>query len=419
LNLDLLLFKLFLSKNLYLKYSKILDMDFYRNNSRELFKIFTVLSRLHGDIEGDVTLEAFLLGYFTDYPAIKEDERAYVSDFVDAVSKADYDEGQAMELLQKHHEKTVASQIAIEALNVSQGKGSMDTVKSLLDSIDSVESIEASDVRIVSDDLNELLQDVQGDSGLRWRLETMNKSLGSLRVGDFGFLYARPETGKTTFLSSEAMYMAEQAKEKGLGPVLWFNNEEKGSKVKIRNFQSAFKATTKEIYNEPEKYRQMFLDQFGGMVKLIDEPRITPKMVEKLCEEYKPSLILFDQLDKIIWGESERNDLKLKAIYQWAREIAKMYAPFIAVCQAGGSADGKKYLDMNDVDSSTTAKQGEADFMFGIGKTFNENEESQRFISISKNKLLGDADSLEDMRHAKVPVIIHPTVARYEDLVRF
>lgn len=26
-------------------------------------------------------------------------------------------------------------------------------------------------------------------------------------------------------------------------------------------------------------------------------------------------------------------------------EIAKQYAPFLAVCQAGGSAEGKKYLD--------------------------------------------------------------------------
>lgn len=418
MNLDLLLFKLFLSKNLYIKYSKIINIDFYRNNSKELFKIFTVLSRLHRDTDGDVSLESFLLGYFTDYPAIKDDERAYVTDFIEAVDKAEYDEAQAMELLQKHHEKTIAGEIAVEALNVSQGKGSIDTVKSLLDSIDKIEVIE-NDVRIVSDDLHELLHDVQGDTGLRWRLETMNKSLGSLRVGDFGFLYARPETGKTTFLSSEGTYMAEQAKAKGLGPVLWLNNEEKGSKVKIRNFQSAFKVTTKEIYADADKYRKMWLDHYGGMIKLIDEPRITAKMVENLCEEFKPSLIIFDQLDKIAWQDSERNDLKLKAIYQWAREIAKAYAPFIAVCQAGGSADGKKYLDMNDVDSSTTAKQGEADFMFGIGKTFDEKEESQRFISISKNKLLGDSDSLEDMRHAKVPVIIHPTVARYEDFVRF
>lgn len=418
MNLDLILFKLFLSKDLYLKYSKILNMDFYRNNSRELFKLFTVLSKIHRDSEGDVSLEDFLLTYHTDYPVMKDDERAYVSDFIEAVSSVEYDEQNALELLYKHHEKTVASEVAIEALNVAQGKGDIKRVQELMDSIDKIETLEE-DIRIVSDDLFDLLGELQGEDGLRWRLMTMNKALGSLRKGDFGFLYARPETGKTTFLASEITFMMEQAKAKGLGPCIWFNNEEQGSKVKLRNMQAAFKVTSKEIYANPEHFRNQWLEELGGMLIIVDEPRITSRMVESMCEKHNPSLIVFDQLDKIAWGESERNDLKLKAIYQWAREIAKKYAPFIAVCQAGGSGDGKKYLDMNDVDSSLTAKQGEADFMFGIGKTFNENEAGQRFISISKNKLLGDSDSLEDMRHAKIPVVFNPSVARYEDFARF
>jgi replicative DNA helicase len=393
-------------------------MEFYKQNSRELYKLFSTLQRVQKETDGDVSLEQFILAYHTDYPVLKDDERAYIDKFVDTINNLTYKEADALELLQKHHEKTVASEIAIMALNISQGKGSISEIENLLSTVESVQPME--EFSFVSDDLFVLKEAIRGEGGLRWRLETFNKSLGSLRKGDFGFFYARPETGKTTMLASEATFMAEQIANMGDGCVLWFNNEEQGDKVKTRCFQAMYGATTHELYGDNyEHYRNHWLENWSNRIRILEEKRITSKLVEQVCAKYNPKLIIFDQLDKIVWGESERNDLKLKAIYQWAREISAAYAPFIAVCQAGGSAEGKKYLDMNDVDSSSTAKQGEADFMFGIGKSHDEKEESQRFISISKNKLIGDEDSVEDMRHAKVPVIIQPTIARYQDFVRF
>jgi replicative DNA helicase len=76
-----------------------------------------------------------------------------------------------------------------------------------------------------------------------WRLKSLNTALGSLRMGDFGFVFARPETGKTTFLASEVTFMAEQTE----GNILWFNNEEQGGKVKSRCYQATLGLTTKAI----------------------------------------------------------------------------------------------------------------------------------------------------------------------------
>ena len=109
----------------------------------------------------------------------------------------------------------------------------------------------------------------------------------------------------------------------------------------------------------------------------------------------------------------------MKAIYQWARELAKVYCPVIGICQAGGTAEGKKYLDMNDVDSSHTAKQGECDWIIGIGKTNREGEEFTRYLSICKNKLGRDTFCNPDLRHAKTPVIIKADIARFEDTIRW
>lgn len=417
MNLDNILFKLLLNKTIYNKYNNIINMDFYKNNSKELFKIFTVLTKLHESSNDDITLENFALGYFTHYPVFRDEEKLYVDGFLTTVASVEYDEDSAKELLKAHHEKIVASEIAIKALDISQGRGEFTQITDLMNTLEIVE--EEQEEMFVTSNLSELMAEIYTDKGLSWRLETLNKSLGSLRKGDFGFFYARPETGKTTLLASEGTYMALQAAEKGWGSVLWLNNEEKGSKVMLRCFQAAFGITTKELYDNLAKYEKLWNEQYADIIRIRDNAKLTRNEVEKLCEKVNPSLIIFDQLDKIAWPDNERYDLKMKAIYQWGRELSKAYAPFLAVCQAGGSAEGKKYLDMTDVDSSYTAKQGEADFMFGLGKTHDEKEENLRFISISKNKLMGDKDTLEDMRHAKVPIIINPTIARYSDYVKF
>jgi len=55
-------------------------------------------------------------------------------------------------------------------------------------------------------------------SGLEWRLEELNLSLGPVNKGDLVLVAARPEVGKTTFLTSEISYMLSQTE----GDVLWF-----------------------------------------------------------------------------------------------------------------------------------------------------------------------------------------------------
>lgn len=104
------------------------------------------------------------------------------------------------------------------------------------------------------------------------------------------------------------------------------------------------------------------------------------------------------------------------AIYQWAREIAKENCPVVGVCQADGTAEGERWLHMGHVANAKTAKQAEADFILGIGKTNEAGWERTRFINISKNKLTGDDDSDPEARHARLEVLIKPEIARYEDI---
>ena len=154
-----------------------------------------------------------------------------------------------------------------------------------------------------------------------------------------------------------------------------------------------------------------------GNVKVIDEAVLSKSFIERACELLSPSLVVIDQIDKIHGFDADREDLRLGSIYQWARELAKKYCPVIAVCQADGTAEGKKWLTMDNVVSAKTSKQAEADWILGIGKVHDESFENVRHFHVSKNKLMGDPDSIPDLRHGKWDVIIEPEIARYKDVI--
>ena len=297
------------------------------------------------------------------------------------------------------------------ALDVESGKKTTEDLLELFNDFEH-QQVEVDSITPINMDLKELYDTQIKTPGLRWRLDWLNKSLGSLRKGDFGFIFARPETGKTTFLASEITHMVSQTD----GHVLWFNNEEQGNKVGIRVFQAALGLTTGELFRNPEVKQSNYEKLTGNRVIILDfEDSSSKARVESVLKQYKPALIIFDQIDKIRGFKGERNDLELKAIYQWAREIAKTYAPVIAVSQASGEAEGKLFLTMDMVDGSKTAKQGEADWILGIGKE-QDNSSRTRYFNISKNKLIGDQDTSPDMRHGSCQVLIKPEVARYESI---
>jgi hypothetical protein len=140
--------------------------------------------------------------------------------------------------------------------------------------------------------------------------------------------------------------------------------------------------------------------------------------VESICEKEHPALIVFDQIDKVVGFKADRDDLVLGAVYQWARELAKAYCPVIGVCQADGTAEGVKWLTMAHVANAKTSKQAEADFILGIGRSNDAGYEMVRHFAISKNKLVGDEDTLPDRRHDKWDVLIAPMIARYKDIIQ-
>jgi hypothetical protein len=198
-------------------------------------------------------------------------------------------------------------------------------------------------------------------------------------------------------------------------PVLWVNNEEQNDKVLLRCYEASLGVPLEKIVSNKERARQAYYERTKRNIKVVKADVASDrKGVELLCRNLKPSLIVVDQLDKVRGFAADREDLLLGAIYQWARELAKEYAPVIGVSQADGSGEGVKYLNMGNVANAKTAKQAEADWILGIGVSY-EDHPNIRGFSICKNKLIGGEETVPSKRHAKWDVILEAEIGRYTD----
>lgn len=413
---DLLLY--LLKYEYYKSYFEYIDLDHIKDNYRELHYLYLTVRALHEEFpETDHDLTTLQTFFFVKYPDCDTD--MYLALFK-TLSETTLDPTVGVGILKQIKRRQEALNLSDAAVKFATGYLDDERMAAAVEvwskGFEYAHDVE--DIETVSDDLDVLLAETVQKPGLRWRLNSLNKSLGSLRKGNFGFLFARPETGKTTFLADQCSYMTEQVPDDA-GPVIWFNNEQQGSEVMLRVYQAKFGVTLAALLGNPAKYKRAWQDSVRGKFKLVDDASIDRTRVEKVCSQLKPSLVIFDQIDKIKGFAADREDLRLGAIYVWARELAKMYCPVIGVCQADGTAENQKWLTMEHVANAKTSKQAEADWILGIGKIHAEGTEHTRFLNISKNKLLGDPDTLADLRHGRFETYMEQEIARYKDVIKY
>ena len=400
-------------KDYYNKYYKYINLNYIKVNYSNHYKLFISIDSYYNNYKdrNSITKQELETEYNSNY-YLQEQERKELHELVNRIEEQELTNiEQLKDLLTEHKRRALAGDVARIALDVEDGNADIDILMTKISELD-IEEPDSDDVDFVNMDLEYLFEQQAQNPGLRWRLDWLNKSLGSLRKGNFGFVFARPETGKTTFLASEITHMIKQTD----GDILWFNNEEDGKAVAFRIYQAYFGQTLQQLRDTKASNNSIYKDEVGNRIKLLDTVDSSNyKRIEEIIKASNPALIIFDQIDKIKGFKADRNDLELKQIYQWAREIAKAYAPVIAISQASGEAEGKLWLTMDMVDSSKTAKQGEADWILGIGKE-QDNTSRMRYFNITKNKLVGDEDTLPDMRHGQGQILIKPEIARYEDI---
>lgn len=306
-----------------------------------------------------------------------------------------------------------ASQIAEKALRITDG----DFGVKISSIVDLVEQRNHEIGKVDGLDKHVLLPSLAGLSavsapGLKWRLTCLNEALGDLRQGDLVVVGTRPDTGKTTFLSSEATYMAPQLPEEKC--VLWVNNEEEGNKVFRRIIQSGLGRKSGAMEANFPKALEDYEKVMGRLDKIVmlNKADVHVRDVEALLKKYDVGLILFDQLWKTHGFDAEAGNevTRQTMLFNWAREMAKKVAPVITVHQADGSAEGVKWIDMSKLYGSKTGIQGEADAIITIGRTPETGD--LRYIYVPKNKLAGNNPSL---RNGMFEVEIEKDIGRFKE----
>ncbi len=410
---ELSILSLFLNYNNWNTYSGKLTSKDFPDELVDLYRTLDVFHKEHNTEKADIGLLDLSALFFST----QRKDTEYFNGVFKTLEGYKPNEHAVSELIISLRKQRIYRELSLASYAAAEGKGKESEVAKLLTELQELATLADTDeeFKFVTDDLEELKHATISAPGLRWRLGWLNRALGSLRKGNFGFVFARPETGKTSFLASEISFMAEQLKEED-GPILWLNNEQEGPVVKLRMYQASLGLSTSQVFSNLSANAAEYKKRTHHKIKLYDDASITKHQVERLCKFLKPSLIIFDQIDKIQGFANDREDLRLGSIYIWARELAKLWCPVIGICQANGTGENVRYLTMAHVANSATAKQAEADFILGIGKITDTGWDAIRFLHLSKNKLLGDEDSEPELRHGHGEIGFDQEIARFRDL---
>lgn len=389
-------------------YSKLKAIKF----EKEIKEILQTVEGYYSKYQDHIFVaeDEFIAFFQYTYPTISNKE--FYIDLIKRIYLTETSDSLALDVVKGLIEKDYTNRIVQLSLPVLQGdsKSVISKIEEMLQSCKT--DIDLSDMDEVSPffdaELEELIDEEVTTEGLHWRLRCLNQDIGQLRGGTLGHVFARPDTGKTTFLISEISAIVRSTKDL----CIWMNNEERPSRLKMRLFSGVLGVPMDVVLAHPERAKERFNELGGDRIKLYDSAIISIYDVEHIIKTHNPRFIVIDQGAKVSFrGDKDlAGHDRLKELYRRFRELAKQYkVDILTVGQAGATAEGKKWLQLDDMDNSKTGLPGELDYAIGIGKINDEDDDGVRYIHLCKQKLNQGV-------HGKHVVLMEPLIARYKDI---
>jgi hypothetical protein len=217
---------------------------------------------------------------------------------------------------------------------------------------------------------------------------------GGVLPGQHIVLYGRPEVGKSTFSINFAVGMAVKQSQR----VLYVGNEDQINILKLRAVARASGMTSDEVSAKRAEAAQLYIERGAEerlrFVQMFDGG---PDDLRGIIEEHEPTILVLDQIRNLS-GSGDGLVNRLEENGQAVRRLLLEYGMVgLSVAQAGGSAEGRTWLTMNDLDSSKTGLPGTADLMIGVGMNSEMEARNQRALSFPKNKLSSAPGSKEGL----------------------
>ncbi|AFQ22499.1 putative DNA helicase [Pectobacterium phage PhiM1] len=240
----------------------------------------------------------------------------------------------------------------------------------------------------------DILNDFQGDRGLKLVTQLLRSSVGGLQGGDSIAVAGRPDKGKTSLLAANLVNFAPQLADMGWSgrPMLWLNNEGSGRRIIPRIYQAALRCTFAEMVAKSNAGTlvQEYTDAMHGERILVkDMHGSTLGQIEQVIEELNPCVVVFDMLANFRMpgtGGGNKTDA-LEQMWQETREMAVRH-DFVAMPTVQISADGddQMYPPYSALKDSKTAIQGATDVILMMGALNAVEMDEVRGFSTPKNK---------------------------------
>lgn len=380
----------------------LLSSEFYNENKGRVkpsifddtyTKIYKTIIQAHDTYSHDLSTTDISAIWAVNNPTATRAEHEIFQDALTEVESADrISLDIAKDVIEKLWVQESFREIAQLSINASEG--STEIISKIYEKIEAVQQglVEEDDLGDpVTDDIHELLASASDAARWPFNIETLSRNVYGIGPSEFAIVFARPETGKSSFgvsLAAAPNGWCQQG-----ARVLMLGNEETMKRTRLRAIQAWNGWTAKEVEANPEEAQARFAaikDRF--IMKDIQEWDFN--MVDRYITRFAPDICIIDQLDKVnIDGTYNSSHEKLREVYRRAREMAKRHeCALLAVSQASADAEGRTRLDFSMMENSRTGKAAEADLIVGIGKHAQSDDgepDTMRFLNISKNKLSG------------------------------
>lgn len=389
----------------YIKYMSSLEDEYT--------KIIRSIERYYEKYQNHIYLSVDELEtwFFTEYPQIKN--RELYSQIFQNVRKLEISGSMANEVVKRLLARQTAEKICehlMPTLGGEQPERLREIQEYLQDYITESEDVNGNVSPFIEDGITELLETEVRVDGLTWRLDCLNEAIGPLRKGTLGHIFARPESGKSSFVVSEVGHMLGQLK--GDEVILGVFNEDKGRRMKLRLYESVLGCSEAELNQmSPVTVETRFNELGGGKFRLYYNPGATMEEIQGFLDTLPVRLLVVDIGDHVTFRDKPESKVEfLEALYRRFRVLAGNYnVDIITTGQADMACAGRKILHLENMNNSKVGKQGALDFAIGIGKTYDESEADLRWLTIVKNKLNSDSGGPYTVR-------IDKATGRYYDL---
>ena len=395
----------------------LLEKDFYEKNKGRVSKtmftngtgnLYDTIIKAHEQSDGNLSIDEVATLHTDVYnPALTRVAKENFINLLGDIKKEKPNKKIASTILESLYRQNIAKKIAVistELYNNTRESGFND-IQNL---IDESKGVSKEEYENVTKDISELIENLKDNTKWKFNLTDLRNRVNGIGEGNLIIIFARPESGKTAFwvnlVAGQDGFATQGAK------VCALINEEPAIRTQMRLINAHTGMKFNEIKENPVKAGGMW-EKIKNNIQILDTVDWTLEKIDSYLAKEKPDVLVIDQLDKVhIDGTFSRGDEKLRAIYTGAREIAKRRdCSLIGISQASADASGKWDMTFDMMENSRTGKAAEADLIIGIGYKPNSeySNESDRSLSISKNKITG--------WHGKIMVKIEPGLSRYRD----